>query len=214
MSKKLPKNLLLLFEGSQSEFDQIQALFESGQLSKLLGVSVLDVGAVTESQHAVELTTPSKWGSVVVRLSQWFDNLFESDWIPVDRIPSPAYKSRSGVRPKVIDLAPTTGSVSRAKVIDLGMQLSGQAVALVVRLMSGADGIIDIYLRCCQAGDSIYLPQGLQLLVLDECGATVLESRARNSDIWLHLDLEGQPGAQFSVQLKLGDCRITENFLM
>lgn len=212
MSKINSRNLLMLFEGSQLEFEQIQALYESGQLSKLLGVSALDVGAVTESQHAVEPIAPLERDSVVVRLSQWFDNLFDSNWIPVDRIPSPAYRS-SGVRPKVIDLAPTTGSVSRAKVIDLGMQVSGQAVALVVRLMSRADGIIDLYLRCYPAGDSIYLPQGLQLLVLDD-GATVLESRARNSDICLQLDLEGQPGGQFSVQLKLGDCQITENFLI
>ncbi len=214
MSKINARNLLMLFEGSQLEFEQIQALYESGQLSKLLGVSALDVGAVSESQHPVEPAAPLERDSVVVRLSQWFENLFDSNWIPVDRIPSPAYKSRSGVRPKVIDLAPTTGSVSRAKVIDLGMQISGQAVALVVRLISRADGIIDIYLRCYPAGDSIYLPQGLQLLVLDECGATVLESKARNSDICLQLDLEGQPGGQFSVQLKLGDCRITENFLI
>ncbi len=212
MSKIKPKKLLLLFEGSESEFDQIQALFESGQLSNLLGVSVLDVGAVSEFQHPVEPATPAKQSSMVVLLSQWLENLFEPDWIPVDTIPSLAY--RGGIRAKVTDPALTFGSVSRAKVIDLGMQISGQAVALVVRLVSQADGMVDIYLRCYPAGDSIHLPQGLQLLVLDECGAIVLKSIARSADIWLQLDLEGRPGGHFSVQLKLGDFSVTENFVI
>lgn len=212
MSKINSRNLLMLFEGSQLEFEQIQALYKSGQLSKLLGVSALDVGTVSESQPAVEPATPLERDSVVVRLSQWFDNLFETNWIPVDRIPSPVY--RSGVRPKVVDLAPTSGSVSRAKVIDLGMQILGQVVALVVRLISRTDGLVDIYLRCYPAGDTINLPQGLQLLVLDDSGVTVLESEARNADRCLQLDLEGQLGGQFSVQLKLGNCLITENFLI
>jgi hypothetical protein len=140
----------MLFEGSQLEFQQIQALYKSGQLSKLLGVSALDVGVVSEAQPLVEPATSLGQDSVVVRLSQWFDHLFETNWIPVDKIPSPAYSS--GVRPKVVDLAPTSGSVSRAKVIDLGMQISEQVVALVVRLISRTDGLVDIYLRCYPVG--------------------------------------------------------------
>lgn len=210
-NKSKPKNLLLLFEGSQSDFEQIRAVFASGQLGKLLGVSVLDVGIVAESQQPTVPVT-SGHSSIVVRLSEWFENLFESDWLPVDRIPSPAY--RGGVRPKVTDPAPTAGSVSRAKVIDLGMQISGQAVALVVRLVSRADGLVDIYLRCYPAGESIYLPPGLQLLVLDDSGATVLKSQARNADIWLQLDLEGQPGGRFSAEVRLGDFKLQENFVI
>ena len=58
---------LFIFEAQQNEFEQIQALFESGELSKLLGVRVIDVGIVPESQR-------------VTSLSQWFKGIVEAGW--------------------------------------------------------------------------------------------------------------------------------------
>ena len=49
MSKNKRRNKLVL-EGSKEALEYLQALFESGELSEWLGVEVLDVGVVSESQ--------------------------------------------------------------------------------------------------------------------------------------------------------------------
>lgn len=41
---------LFVFEGSQDDFYRILSLFEDEQLSELLGITVLDVGSLVESQ--------------------------------------------------------------------------------------------------------------------------------------------------------------------
>ncbi len=58
MSKK-DRNKLIL-EGSEEAFKQIQYLFKSGELSKLLGVSVLSVRAIPKNQEAILLVNLSQ----------------------------------------------------------------------------------------------------------------------------------------------------------
>lgn len=55
MSKNKRRNKLVL-EGSKKALEYLQALFKSGELSEWLGVEVLDVGAVSESQLEEALT--------------------------------------------------------------------------------------------------------------------------------------------------------------
>lgn len=69
-------NKLFVFEGSQDAFCKIHALFESGELSKLLGVEVLDVGAISESQ----LTETSDNLDIWVNLTSWFQRNILDKW--------------------------------------------------------------------------------------------------------------------------------------
>ncbi|KAB8329988.1 DUF1822 family protein [Scytonema tolypothrichoides VB-61278] len=63
-------------------------------------------------------------------------------------------------------------------------------------------------------GRQIHLPENLQLIVLDESGATCLMAESTSADNSIQLEFSGQPGEPFSVKVALGDASITENVVM
>ena len=75
---------LFTFESSQEDFYQLLSLFESGELSKLLGVEIVDVGAISESQLENRATAIVSSRRAV--LSQWLQRVYESSWLTVDEL--------------------------------------------------------------------------------------------------------------------------------
>ncbi|RUS93603.1 hypothetical protein DSM106972_095930 [Dulcicalothrix desertica PCC 7102] len=187
-----------------------EVITEELPLSKLQSLADL----IEHLQPVAEVSpNPSVIEQTVVHLGQWLQNLFTSDWQSPDLVLSPAY--RSAIRPKVQEPNSQEVSVSGAKVIDLGIQLSSHKVALVIQLTTQASGSVDIRLRVYPTGDSIYLPQGLQLIVLSSDGNLISENFARSADNWMQLELEeGRPGDEFQVKLALEDVSIIENFIL
>ncbi|NER51547.1 MAG: DUF1822 family protein [Symploca sp. SIO1A3] len=102
----------------------------------------------------------------------------------------------------------------RVKLIDWGMQVGGNAIALSVALIQKVNGQVGILLRIYPTGDAAYLPPELKLLLLDESGQILREVTARQADIYIQLKLNGQPGEQFSVSVALGEGSITEDFVI
>jgi len=143
-----------------------------------------------------------------VNLSQWLVNTFEQGWETLETLLNPvepelAFRFRSPI-----------DSISRAKRIDLGMQLAGNPVALVVELQPESDRKTNILLQVHPIGDRIYLPPHLHLTVLDETGLTFLEAQARNADNYIQLQFSGMPGEQFSVKITLDDASLVEDFVL
>jgi len=152
-------------------------------------------------------------------LTCWLQNNFEAGWQAVEALlnteaPNPAFSIRSADQFREIDVDNSVVSVSAGKLIDLGMQLAGHPVALIVRIAPSSDEEVDIRLRVYPVGGQIYLPLGLQLIVLDESGATCLEAQARSDDNWIQLKFSGEPEEQFSVKVALGNVSITEDFVI
>lgn len=140
-----------------------------------------------------------------VKLSQWLQNIFAAGWQSVEEILAPkapllAFRYRSGV--------------TRAKLVDLGIQLPGQSVALVVTLTPNSAVEIQIRLQVHPTGEQAYLPDNLTVKVLDGEGATVMEANARTANTHLKLEFSAKPGERFSVRLGLGDMSFTENFVV
>lgn len=212
-SQDINRRNLFVFEGSPEEFEQIQALFESGKLDELLGVQVLDVGVVPEFQPITARQVP-------VHLNDWFQNIFDAGWQTGKELFSiqatnPVFSIRSAEHLRGIDVDNSADAVSGGKLIDLGIQVAGNPVALIVTLTPAeADEEVDIRLRVYPGDKQIFLPPNLQLVVLDETGATCLETEARSGDNWIQLEFSGQAGERFSVKVALGDVNITEDFLI
>lgn len=157
-----------------------------------------------------------------VNLSRWLEDIFEAGWQTVEALFSPqtahpALIARDAYRRwGEINVENSAAGVKRGKLINLGIQLAGNPVALIVTVMPETDEEAGIRLQVYPTGRQIYLPQGLQLSVLDENGAAVpeLEATARSADNSIQLAFSVQPGEQFSVQLALGDVSITEEYLI
>lgn len=157
-----------------------------------------------------------------VNLSRWLENIFEAGWQTVEALFSPqaanpALSVRNAHQLGEINTENSAAGVKRGKLINLGIQVAGNPVALVVTLIpADTEEEVDIRLQIYPAGSQIYLPQSLQLMVLDETDATFpeLEATARSADNCLQLEFSGQAGEQFSVKLALGDVSITQDFLI
>jgi hypothetical protein len=67
------KGQVIIFETSLEELEQLQALFESGELSRVLGIQVSDIGAIAE----LNPTAPVLIG---VQLRQWFQQNVLDKW--------------------------------------------------------------------------------------------------------------------------------------
>ena len=149
-------------------------------------------------------------------LSQWFTDIVEQGWETVESLLNPppelAYGFRSRSDSAIADSILGEGSTRRAKVIDLGMQLGGYAVALVVEIKPNSEQKVDIVLQVRPVGNQLYLPPLLQLIVLDENGLIFLDAQARTADNYIQLQFSGLPGEQFSVKVSLGDASVTEDF--
>lgn len=205
-----------------------------------------------------------------VRLSQWFDNVFETNWVAIAEFfatssASPVFAFRNrrfrGIAIKNLNnvkqlieqlyldvstetpdpdpqtalihllqttqdeeirwtaaeilwtIAPDNAAAGIKRIMDLGMQLAGQTVALMVAILPKLDHKIAILVRVYPMGSHRYLPPGLQLTGINDAGKIFLETEARTKDDYIQLKFSAHSGEHFSVKVVLGAASITERFL-
>lgn len=212
LSERLDKVQLLGFSPAlnSSELPQQLAIANLQPLDLLLDY-------IPEAVEQVVLPTTN---NMIVNLSQWLENSFESSWQTLEALFStealnPAFSIRT--IPNELNVDNSVISVSRGKRIDLGMQLLGHPVALIITLLlAEPEEERDIRLRIYPMDNQTYLPVGLQMLVLDESGDPMpeLEATTRSNDNWIQLEFSGQTQEQFSVKVILGEVSITESFVI
>lgn len=109
--------------------------------------------------------------------------------------------------------------VKRARAIDLGIQLNGYQVALVVAIVPKADGKLGVWLEVKPMGQLAVLPPQLTLGILSESGEVRMEvetrsdERGEGKDTALGQRFNVRPGKRFSVRVSLGEVSLTEDFL-
>lgn len=156
-----------------------------------------------------------------VNLSQWLQNTFEEGWQSLEALYSTeatnlallSLRSVELLREEIYHTDNPTIVVIGGKQIDLGVQLAGQRVVLIIKLMPKTEREVDIRLRVYSTGGQLCLPPSLQLSVWDEFG-TCLETQARSIDNWIQLEFSGEKGEHFSVKVTLGDVSVTEDFVI
>ncbi|MUG91049.1 DUF1822 family protein [Scytonema sp. UIC 10036] len=100
------------------------------------------------------------------------------------------------------------------RIMDLGMQLGGYPVALMVAVLPKLDGRRAILLRVYPMGGHSFLPVGLKLIGLDEAGHTFSQVQARSEDNYIQLKFSADIGDRFSVRFTLGDASVLEFFVV
>lgn len=113
-----------------------------------------------------------------------------------------------------IDPGNPAAGVQQVKLVDLGMQVANQAVALAVALVQKTNQHVGVLLQVYPTGSEPYLPANLTLVLLDEAGHPLREVMARQSDIYIQLKFRGEPSEMFSVRIELGTASITEDFVI
>lgn len=112
------------------------------------------------------------------------------------------------------------------RVMDLGVQLKGNHIALMIAVLRKLDGQVAVLLRAYPMGNSLQssgvygskLPPGLRLIGLYEDGNPIpgLEATAREKplDNYISLNFSADVGDRFHVRLTLGNISITEQFIV
>ena len=160
-------------------------------------------------------TQTNNTNKVLTNLSRWLESTFEDGWLTMEALfeaqnANPALGVRNERQSRADNL---TSAVKRGKLIDLGIQLAGKKVALIVTCQP-VDEEIEIRLQVYPAERFVSLPPNLQLTVLDEMGATIpeLQAQSRSADDYIQLEFTGEVGERFSVVIALEDVRIAEDF--
>ncbi|NJK49097.1 DUF1822 family protein [Candidatus Gracilibacteria bacterium] len=146
---------------------------------------------------------------VAVNLRNWFENAFEEGW--------QAFEAILGNQKTLAVVRETTQSrlnVKRAKLLDLGMQLGEQSVALAIAISQNDDETVKVLVQIHPSRPQTYLPSNLRLLMLNDTNETLQEVRSRSQDNYIQLKrFEGQIGDSFKIRVALNEISITEDFI-
>ena len=153
----------------------------------------------------------------LTNLGQWFNDIIETGWQSLDNLLNsdrltPAYGFRSA---ESISGEPERAddSVTRAKLIDLGVQIGDRQVILLVKLEPEAEDNIGVTLQVLPQRNAIHLPENLELKVLETSSQEVfMETRARSRDNYVQLQFGGQLGERFQVVISLAGVEFSEQF--
>lgn len=144
-------------------------------------------------------------------LSHWWQNFFTGGWQPLDSLLHPqhlAFQFRHETDANTI-------RVQGAKLIDLGMQLEGVKVVLLVALTLESDRKVSIRVQLHPASGQTYLPANLKLILLSQAGTMLQEVQSRNLDRLIQLKRFKSPlGKSFGIEVALGNVNIREDFVL
>ncbi|NEP02750.1 MAG: DUF1822 family protein [Symploca sp. SIO2E9] len=157
--------------------------------------------------------TPNK---TLINLGQWLQDVFEVGWLSLDAFLNtdsgnlvPASGFRQG------KLTPRNVAVEGVKLIDLGMQLGNQSVALLVGLTPEAEQKVGIRVQLHPTGGKMYLPPNIKLALLSQGGKILQEFQSRSQDNFIQLKrFICTRGKHFSIQITLDNFSIKENFVI
>jgi hypothetical protein len=102
----------------------------------------------------------------------------------------------------------------RVRLIDLGLQVSEQSIALAVALVQTAHERINVLIQVYPSETQAFLPLGLKLMLLDSTGTALREVTARRADVCIQLKFKGQVRETFSIKIALGAIEMLENFVI
>lgn len=140
-----------------------------------------------------------------IKLSQWLQGVFDEGWHAINTLTSP--ERNLALRNRNVEKG-----VKRCKLIDLGIQLGSQTVALLVNI-SEAEEKLGILIQLHPTGGERYLPPNLKLTLLSKPGKTLQQVQARGQDNYIQLKpFKGEVGKRFSIEVSLLDISAREDF--
>lgn len=151
-----------------------------------------------------------------VNLCQWLEGMFDADWQSPELVFAGNFRSlklgnefRGAATVTRKDKDYITNYISRAKVVDVGRQ-----VILLMELTPTNSAVFEIRLRVYPGENTAHLPKNLQLTIFDESGNACMETQSETADNWMQLEFDCQHEEKFSVELKLGETSISEEFIV
>lgn len=209
------------------QFSPLEALID--RVHSLQAVSAASVNPSAADLSAADLSAAdlvvSPTRPAATQLSRWVEGMIAASWQATEAIINPTGLNFAFRTTELASRSDVT-DISRAKLVDLGVQL-GQSlrIALVVHLgpatetpdpdaVSSSSRRTNIVLQVRPIGDSPYLSEGLVLRVLDDQNNSFMQATSRAIDNYIQLRLSGQSGETFGVQITAEEVSFTEWFVI
>jgi hypothetical protein len=142
------------------------------------------------------------------KLSRWLQGIVDEGWQTIDALINSEANLALATRNTFLETGTKAG-----KLINLGMQLGSQTVAILITVTQESEEKIGINLQVYPTGGESYLPPDLQLTLLSKAGKILQEVRSRSQDSYIQLkSFKGEPGKLFSIEIGLGDASVKETF--
>jgi hypothetical protein len=142
-------------------------------------------------------------GENCINLSQWFEGFSLAPWQPL-------YSVR-GVT-VADEVSEDSRSQSRAQILQWNQEGWEKSILLVVEVTETDTGVVDLHLQVYPSNQDPFLPEGLEVKVLDDEGISCMEAQAGVASSGLQLKFEGSPQERFSINLTSGELNFTERF--
>ncbi|MDV2997285.1 MAG: hypothetical protein N4J56_006990 [Chroococcidiopsis sp. SAG 2025] len=179
---------------------------ESGELP------LAQLQAIVELPAHLQQIQLAKLSKVQV-LSQWFENLFDGGWQSLETLLATNRQTLALRHGHISQLH--ENSVQGVKLIDLGLQIGNQSLALLIALVSESDEQVSVMVQLHPTGTENYLSPDIKLTLLLESGEIEHTVQSRHQDNYIQLKrFRGRPGECFNIQVAYGEISVTENFII
>ena len=153
-----------------------------------------------------------------VQLHQWLQQTFEAGWETIETLLSPpiiAYRTIAWRSQNMSSdsLTAVNSDLGVERIKKFNLEPTGEQIGLLVNLQARTELEMGIGVELYPTNDQVYLPQNLQLMLLDEYGETVMQAEARSTKN-IQLKFSGESGEVFSVKVALGETNIVETFVI
>lgn len=151
-------------------------------------------------QHAIAHSQPQSPAPQTIQLSQWLNHRFEQGWQAINEL----------IAPQLVGSFMDT-QIKRAKLIDLGVELGGCQVSLMMTISATESGI-NLQASVYPTGEQVTLPPHLHLKILTDSGDVFKEVISRSDDEFIRYRFDASTGDRFTIQVCLGTASVSEAF--
>lgn len=153
----------------------------------------------------------------LTRLGDWLRGSFDNIWQNIEDTLSEqqvaaGWRSRNTQNLTSQNQNPVF-DINRVKILDFASVSGSERVALLIGISSINDTEVTIGVEIRPTGNAIYLPNEVQVRLLDENGDEVGQAGAGVTQT-IQFQFGGQQGERFGIEVACGDKVITENFVI
>lgn len=176
-------------------------------------VAIAQLQAIADLPAHLQQIGQTKQSQLQV-LSQWFEKQFENGWQSLETLLATDHQALAFRHNHTSQLS--ENSVKGVKLLDLGLQIGNQFLALLIAIAPQSDRQVGIMVQVHPTGSENYLPPDLSLALLSESGITLQSAASRRcQDNYIQLRrFWGRPGECFKIQVAYGEIVVTENFII
>jgi Protein of unknown function (DUF1822) len=139
-------------------------------------------------------------------LSQWLQHIVTAGWLAIDSLIDPGASLALSTRN-------AESSISKGKLIDLGLKLGQQSVALLVTINPETEEKLNVLVQLHPRGGQRCLPPEIELTLRSKAGEILQQVQARGQDNYIQLQsFKGSIGKCFSLEVSLLDSFVKEDF--